>query len=161
MVTNETGFCFRGGAGIGKTHLAVAVSKMYFDPEDANTIATTGQDERINYRDAFIFETAPNLMSEIKGTFGNNSKETEKSVVDRYSDVKLLVLDDLGSEKESEYSIMAIYAILSNRINWMRPTIITTNKTLSELGKWSERIASRLSAFETLKLPEIDRRVLK
>lgn len=65
----------------------------------------------------------------------------------------VLVLDDLGAEKVSEWSMEQLYMILNARHNTMRPTIFTTNQTLAELNAvYGDRIFRRL-AQDAMLLP--------
>ena len=60
-------------------------------------------------------------------------------------DADLLILDDLGAEFATQFTVSAIYNIINSRILGGKPTIINTNLTLSELrGRYTERIVSRL-----------------
>ena len=53
--------------------------------------------------------------------------------VDAYTDVPLLVIDDLGKEQPTEWAISRIYAIINARYEALMPTIITTNYSEAEL----------------------------
>jgi len=97
-----------------------------------------------------LWSTAPNLLAEIRATYSVKSKETEIEVMQRYSNYGILLIDDLGAEKKTDWSLSAFYSILSNRINYMKFTIITTNLTLEELHLWEPRIASRLGSFQVI-----------
>lgn len=56
----------------------------------------------------------------------------------------LLVLDDIGAHRGTDWWMESMYAVINARYDWMRPTVLTSNVTdlRAELG---ERIASRLS----------------
>jgi DNA replication protein DnaC len=59
----------------------------------------------------------------------------------------LVILDDLGAEKDSEWAAERIYLILNNRYNEQKPVVVTSNPLPDELEKISqqwERIVSRL-----------------
>jgi DNA replication protein DnaC len=69
-------------------------------------------------------------------------------VVDKYSRCPLLVLDDLGVEKTTDWALQTLYVILNNRYTNYRQTIITSNLTLEEIGnKLGDRIASRIAGM--------------
>ena len=97
-----------------------------------------------------LWTTAPELLANIRSTYSAKSKTTEMEIMQKYSDVGLLLIDDLGAEKKTDWSLSAFYSILSNRINYMKFTIVTTNLTLEELHAWEPRIASRLGSFQVI-----------
>ena len=58
----------------------------------------------------------------------------------------LLVLDDLGTEIDNQYSIATIYNIVNTRLLTGKPTIISTNYAFDRLEKkYDKRITSRLT----------------
>jgi len=138
---NKGGFFLSGPTGIGKTHLATAILV-----------------DRIKDQE-WLWISVPELMLRIRSSFDAKSETSEMQVVDRYSKVPLLLLDDLGAEKRSDYSVSTFYLILSNRINRMRETIVTTEMGLDRIHRWQPRIASRLASFQKIKLPDVDRRM--
>jgi len=59
--------------------------------------------------------------------------------------VDLLVLDDLGSERESDWVLEKLLVIVDGRLNEFKPTIYTTNFNLDELElRVGSRLASRI-----------------
>ena len=57
----------------------------------------------------------------------------------------LLILDDLGTEFQTNFSNSTIYNIINSRILYKRPTIISTNYSIKEIQKnYSERLVSRI-----------------
>ena len=61
-------------------------------------------------------------------------------------DSDLLVLDDLGTELDNQYSIATIYNIINTRLLSAKPTIISTNCEFEELlNKYDQRITSRIT----------------
>ena len=68
-----------------------------------------------------------------------------------YAEIPLLVLDDLGAGSLSDHERRCTLELLERRLNAMRPTVVTTNWTIEQIGKlMDERIASRLSAFAVI-----------
>jgi len=132
-VTDES-IVLTGQTGSGKTHLAVALMKE--------------SKEIVQY-----FVTVPELLLEIRMTYHPDSRENEEDIIRKYSQCPLLVLDDLGSEKSSEFSINTLYLILDRRNREMKKTIITTNLSLDEIEQsLGARIASRLSEMKIIKI---------
>ena len=131
------GMVLYGNTGCGKTHLAVSLMRE---------MARVGDKQQ-------WFETVPDLLLKIRSSFRDGASETEDKIVDRYSTIPLLVLDDLGSEKATEFAITTLYIILDRRDREMLDTIITTNLSLEEIGgRLSARIASRLSGMKNIKI---------
>jgi DNA replication protein DnaC len=116
--------------GTGKTHLAVAILN-----------------ERIKTRCEGLFCTVPELMADIKRTFGRNDDTSE--LIELVKGVELLILDDLGAEKSSEWATEQLFVIINARLLKRKQTVVTTNFTVKELidklgGLSGQRIVSRL-----------------
>ena len=145
------GFVLHGLHGIGKTHLAVSILRSKLE-----THKLPG--ERRLQRASFV--TVPNLLLEIRDSFKkDNTERSEKEIVDYYSEVPFLILDDLGSEKSTEFSITTLYIIIDRRDSNMMDTVITTNLSLQEIEyKLSARIASRLAGMQNITIKMEDYR---
>lgn len=141
------GFFLHGNPGIGKTHLAaaLAISRL----TDLGSIRDS----------SLAWVSAPELLMKIRSTFGSTAKESESDVVCRYTSPRILVLDDLGAEKITDWSASTMYLILSKRDAELRDTIITSNASIGDIAKWEPRIASRLASMATVDLPDSDRRL--
>jgi len=139
IIVDKENVVLRGNTGCGKTHLAVSMLK-------------TG----IDYYCKFI--SVPNLLLKIRSSF-NGGSETEEEIINNFSGYKTLVLDDLGAEKTSEFSITTLYLILDRRISECRQTIITTNLSQKEIEEvFGARIASRMAGMVNLKINMSDYR---
>ena len=136
----------QGPAGTGKTHLAVAM---------------LNQDLR--ERKEVLFITVTNLLIEIKSTFNSQSDKNEQDIVEKYSDVDNLYLDDIGAERITDWSASLIYSIIDRRYGFEKRTIFTSNLTLDELNeKLGGRISSRIAGMcEFIELLGDDRRLKK
>jgi len=140
-----------GLTGCGKTHLAVSmVRHLIF-------IATKPlYSEPYDNRSSALFVTVPELLLEIRKSF-NKENQDESDVVDKYSQVPLLILDDLGAEKCSEWAETTLYIIIDRRNRNEMMTIVTSNLSLQEIEQHlGARIASRLSDMKVIniKLPD-------
>lgn len=119
----------QGATGLGKTHLSLAI---------ANTVINSGF--------SVIYTSCPNIVSKLEKerfSYGNkgNSCETEQYLIE----CDLLILDDLGTEFQTNFSNATLYNIINSRIMYEKPTIISTNLSLKEIQKsYSERLVSRL-----------------
>jgi len=161
---NPYGFCFRGDPKIGKTHMATALACEHLRPTHPHTIARldeSGTEPKYIYPSGcFSWITVPTLLARIRSTF-NNSGETEFDIIKKMSSTPLMVLDDLGAEAQSDFSSSTLYALISERRNRHRITIVTSNQRLSEINAWNPRITSRLAEMATVRLPSTDRRLTK
>jgi len=132
----------RGNTGCGKTHLAVAILNR------TKIISKTIWEHRDKK-----FITVPDLLLKIRSSFQENSNESEEEIIKEFSNISMLVLDDLGAEKTSEFAVTTLYIILDRRIRDCRKTIITTNLSQKEIEEtFGARIASRLSSMENIKI---------
>ncbi len=119
-----------GNVGAGKTHVAVSLLR------DAAT-----RDERRG-----LFVHASGLFLELRATMDNRAA-SEAHVFAKYLADRLLVVDDLGAEKVSEYVRASWYHIIETRYSEMRPTVVTSNLSLAQVAEaYGDRIASRLAS---------------
>lgn len=124
------GLFLTGNVGTGKTHLAVAI---------VDYIARLKKRGR-NWNIAYI--TAVDLLAKIKMGFNNNQAE---NIVSYYEESDLLIIDDLGVEKISDWVHEIFYKIIDHRYNEMKPLIIMSNLSDEEIkAKLGERIISRI-----------------
>jgi DNA replication protein DnaC len=139
-----SGIFLHGACGTGKTHIAIAT---VYD---------------MVMRSAVLFTTTTNLLLSVRRTFDNSGLQgTEADLLRRFSTSSMLVLDDLGIEKQSEWSKQILGQIIQERDANQKPTIITSNLHLSEIAsKIAPRIASRIVGSCTIwKLGGMDFRV--
>lgn len=120
------------GNGTGKTHLAACI---------ANHIL---HEKRL----PVLFAKARDIMLEIRKTFSDRC-ETEAEILDKISYVDLLVLDDVGVDRPSEWIKSTYWTLMDRRFDWMLPVVVTTNKPLDGKGeiladRIGEGAASRL-----------------
>lgn len=160
-----------GPPGSGKTHLAMATCRgLIVDMKVNGSGPPRKTNEPPYYREVdddyvgtdVAFTTVPELLLEIRSTFGGNSTESEDDIIEKYARVKLLILDDLGAEKASEFAIQALYLLIDRRNRDLKPTIITTNLTLNEIEiRLNGRIASRLAEMKVVKINMPDHRKMR
>lgn len=131
----NTGLIFFGKAGTGKTHLAVAIAQFIIEQK------------QIPARVARTVE----LLADIRQTFNEHDGyriENETELIRKFTSVSLLVLDDLGAEKVSDWVREVLYRIIDERWLEQKPMIVTTNLNLQELEeRIGERIVSRIAGM--------------
>ena len=135
-----------GGTGLGKTHLSLAIAyevlKMGF---------------------GVVYTTSQNLLDKLQlQQFSRNvTEDTDYRQLALECD--LLIIDDLGAEFSTAFTVAALYNMINSRIIEHRPTIISTNfdeTTLRE--RYGDRILSRLlCSYRPLQFYGEDIRMLK
>lgn len=121
-----------GPAGSGKSHLSMAILKSYLESGEKTA----------------LFVSYSHVVRLIKDSFNNrDSIYTQNNIMGLLTNVDLLVMDDIGSENNSDFSEELLTDVLDGRIS----TIITTNLSSEELrgnsrkqGKYNQRTASRM-----------------
>ena len=134
-----------GGTGLGKTHLALSIGRAV--GEQGFTVC---------------YETAIGMFSKLEKARFAPTPES-RAAAEKLELCDLLIIDDLGTEMPGQFVTAALYGLLNQRIMEHRPTVITTNLTVDEVGKrYSPQIASRLyGEFRRLTFMGEDIRVLK
>jgi DNA replication protein DnaC len=105
------GLFFEGQPGVGKTHLAVAMLKQVIERTGARG----------------IFYDTRDLLRLIRSTYDASTRTTELEILRPVMTADLLVLDDLGAEKTSEWVEETMNLIVNTRYNERRLTIFTSN----------------------------------
>ena len=105
------GLLLVGPIGVGKTHLAVAILK--------ELIVSKGV--------AGLFYDYRELLKEIQNSWNDSVQATEMQVLRPVFDAEVLVLDELGAVRPTEWVSDTVHHILNTRYNDKRTTLITTN----------------------------------
>jgi DNA replication protein DnaC len=104
------GLWFDGPVGTGKTSLAILVAKA---AKDAGR--------------SYAVYPVPRLLAEIKRTFDRDASDTYLGFFRRLCTVDVLVLDDLGAEKQTEWVLEQLFSIVNERWQDRRTIVVTTN----------------------------------
>lgn len=110
------GLYIEGPNGTGKTHLAAAIALQL-----------------IEQGIPVICKTSSDLLMDIRRSYDDSSMN-EVQILDIYKRVDLLIIDDLGKEQCSDWSMSTLYSILNDRYEDMKPTIVTTNYSTDALA---------------------------
>ena len=104
----KNGLIITGKSGVGKTHLATAILNKL-----------TEKDMLVLMGRLIV------LLDVIKDTFKDFSSK-EKDIIELYSKVDMLIIDDLGTERISSWALEKLYTIIENRNENKLPIIVTT-----------------------------------
>jgi len=107
---DATGLLVIGEIGVGKTHLAVGITK-----------------ELLSKGIGCLFCDYRDLLKQIQNSYNDSVKTTELEVLRPVFETEVLVLDELGAVKPTEWVWDTVSLILNTRYNDNRTTIITTN----------------------------------
>jgi DNA replication protein DnaC len=127
---DKTGLLVIGTIGVGKTHLAVGMIKELI----------------LGKGIACLFYDYRELLKQIQNSYNDSVKTTELDVLRPVFETEVLVLDELGAVRPTEWVWDTVSLILNTRYNDNRTTIITTNyPNLPERDRLSSNVSSRSS----------------
>ncbi len=106
----DRGLLLTGSVGVGKTHLAVSILK--------------GLTER---GFSCLFYEFSSLLKEIQDSYNSNTETSELSVLSPVLNAEILVLDELGATKPTDWVRDTLALIINSRYNEKKFTIFTTN----------------------------------
>jgi DNA replication protein DnaC len=118
-----SGLLLQGPTGVGKTHLGVAVLR-----------------ELIQRGFAGRFFDYQYWLKQMRGAYDAAAGDAHRDAYDRALDTEVLLLDDLGSERYSEWVEDTITSLINHRYNAKRAIIATTNLPIPQLGdSWVDK----------------------
>lgn len=156
--SSSLGLYIWGDTGVGKTWEASGILLERAKATAASRPSLVTGTTTIRRKE--VFTTLANILDECYE--GRRADE-----IKRYVDYDLLLLDDMGKEKPSEYTLETLYRLIDGRIANERPTIITSNLSPEQLMRLftidggrltGDAILSRLSSFQIVHMLGEDRR---
>lgn len=148
-INQGTGLFIHGPVGTGKSHLVIS---MIFEIICSNPEKFARRREEWQFYPnppeiKFAFINVVDLLATIKGSFSGNECEREKAddLMHQVNGFELIVLDDIGAEKPTEWVEEQLYAIIDFRYRNQMTTIFTTNCTVGQLeNQIGSRSVSRI-----------------
>ena len=113
----DSGFALIGPAGTGKTHLLVAAARRRIE----------GGDARVR------FINVPILLDRLRSSMRFKDHPVEDEFEYLCSRASVVVLDDLGKEKATDWAAERLYVLVESRYGRMLSTLASSNRTLEEL----------------------------
>lgn len=117
-----------GATGLGKTFLSACIARQ---------VADRGF--------SVVYDTAIHLFSDFEAEKFAASLEENRGITQKYLACDLLIIDDLGTEMTTQFTVSALYHVINSRMMDRKPTIISTNLLPEGLEtRYSPQIASRI-----------------
>lgn len=109
MLSDNQGIIFYGPVGTGKSYTAACIANSLLDRQ------------------------IPVIMTSFVKILQNTQAEDEAKYIEMLNQAKLLILDDLGTERSTDYALEKVYNVVDSRSRASKPMILTTNTPLSEM----------------------------
>ena len=127
-----------GSVGTGKTHLAYALVNAL---EEIKEYSTT----RIYTAKTVNITTIKSMIDNIRITWKKEADETDMRIVQDYSKIPLLIIDEVGVQYGSESERIELFEIFNTRYGNELPTMIISNLNKEQMAKvLGQRIIDRL-----------------
>jgi len=137
--TRDRGLLFVGPVGVGKTHLSVAILKTLIE----------------DYGVRGLFCDFSDLLERIQATFSRTNPDSADDVLAPYREAELLVLDELGARRPTDWVRDVLYGLINTRYNRQRLTIVTSNYSDAPARAGEETLEMRIGAMVRSRLYEM------
>lgn len=118
-----------GGVGTGKTHLAAGMAQAVIRNHGVNALVVP----------------VAEIVRVAKGAMAKGATYTERDVVDELAAADLLVIDEVGAQRGSEYELGLIHEVIDRRYQFVYPTVVVSNLLVDALKDYiGERAIDRL-----------------
>lgn len=143
--TAAQGLYLAGQVGTGKTHTAWATVRAWCIATDTPPMYYGGWEDGGRDVPLVIFTRLTDLLDDLRP--GDDARQRVRDC----QHARLLVIDDIGAEKPSEWTQERLYSIVDHRYSNCLPLIVTSNLPPRKLGtQTGERVASRLAEMCTV-----------
>lgn len=122
MRADSRGYFLWGNVGTGKTYLAGCIANALMEQEVPVRMTNFAA-----------------ILNDLTGTLNGRN-----AYIERLCSFSLLILDDFGMERGTEYGLEQVYNVIDSRYRSRKPLIVTTNLTLSELQNPVDRAHQRI-----------------
>ncbi len=124
---------FIGKTGTGKTHISTAIAKSVIEKGFS-----------------VLYDSAQNIISTFEHDRFKSGYGPYEPNGDKYNECDLLIIDDLGTEYTTPFTVSCLYNLINTRQNAGRKTIISTNLSPQDItDKYEDRIYSRIMGCES------------
>jgi DNA replication protein DnaC len=137
--TRDRGLLFVGPVGVGKTHLSVAILKTLIEDWGVRG----------------LFCDFSDLLERIQATFSRSNPDNADDVLAPYRDAELLVLDELGARRPTDWVRDVLYGLINTRYNRQRLTIVTSNFSDAPVRQGEEKLEDRIGTMVRSRLYEM------
>lgn len=107
-----------GKVGTGKTHLAISAANFLINECMVKA----------------IYRTVGGIINDIRSTYNDRSGESEAHIMREVTGADLLILDEVGATKQSEFELATLFSVINGRYEQCRPTVIISNLSAAELN---------------------------
>ena len=122
-----------GSVGVGKSHMLEAICRAYL---------MKGKTAR--------YELVSSFLDRLRSTYDDGSQEDITELMAWYERRGVLALDDLGMERNTEWAVEKLVAVVDGRLRNHQDLVVATNRTATQMRAYSERLASRLFGASAL-----------